>query len=209
MGILSGAIRLRRYQVLGEVPPGFRDAYEAAIRKHAFQEFAPGDDREEVLGWVPVDDWFDPSLHLDRWLVENTVNLTLRVDTKRIPPRFLKQECRKLQSEWKLRSGREDLTRAERDEIETIVRKRLLERVIPSCQGIDLSWDLDRAEVLFWSTGERVNEAFRSLFEKTFAVKLRPLFPYLLALRALGEGKSEVADRVVPSVFRPEPEGAA
>lgn len=204
MGILNGGIRLRRYQVAGEVPRDFRSVYEGAIQKHAFQDFVAGDEREEVLGWVPLDDWFDPGLHLDRWLIEHTVNLTLRVDTKRIPARFLKQECRKLQSEWKLRSGREDLTRAERDEIETIVRRRLLERVIPACRGTDFSWDLDRGQVLFWGTGERLNEAFRSLFEKTFGVKLRPLFPYFLALRALGEDGQEVVDRVVPAMFRPE-----
>lgn len=204
MGILNGGIRLRRYQVLGELPQGFRATYEEAIQAQAFRDFVPDDEREQVLGWVPVDDWFDPNLPLDRWLVENTVNLTLRVDTKRIPARFLKQECRKLEAEWKLKSGREDLSRAEREEIETIVRRRLLERVIPSCQGTDVSWDLNRGEVLFWSTGERVNEAFRALFEKTFGVKLRPLFPYFLALRALGDEQGEVVDRVVPSVFRPE-----
>ncbi|MEW6488174.1 MAG: recombination-associated protein RdgC [Thermodesulfobacteriota bacterium] len=204
MGILSGGIRLRRYQVLGELPQGFRAAYEEAIQAHAFRDFAPDDEREQVLGWAPVDDWFDPSLPLDRWLVEHTVNLTFRVDTKRIPARFLKQECRKLEAQWRLKSGREDLSRAERDEIEAIVRRQLLERAIPSCQGTDLSWDLNRGEVLFWSTGERLNESFRALFEKTFAVKLRPLFPYLLALRALGQEKAEIVDRVVPSVFRPE-----
>ena len=204
MGILSGGIRLRRYQVSGEVPRDFRGDYEEAIRKHAFQDLAAGDEREEVLGWVPVDDWFDPGLHLDRWLIEHTVNLTLRVDTKRIPARFLKQECRKVEDEWRLRSGREDLARAERDEIETIVRRRLLDRVIPACQGTDFSWDLNSGLVLFWGTGERLNEVFRSLFEKTFGVKPRPLFPYFLALRALGEEKGEIVDRVVPAVFRPE-----
>jgi len=204
MGILSGAIRLRRYQVLGEIPKGFQSPFEEAIQRHEFQDFAADDEREQVMGWAGVDDWFTPGLHLDRWLVEHTVNLTLRVDTKRIPARFFKQECKKLEAEWKLRAGREDLTRAERDEIQTLVRRRLLERVIPSCQGTDLSWDLNRGEVLFWGTGDRLNEAFRSLFEKTFGVKLRPLFPYFLALRALGDEEGEVADRVVPAAFRPE-----
>jgi DNA recombination-dependent growth factor C len=204
MGILSGAIRVRRYQVLGEVAADFRTAFEEAIQRHEFHDFGQDDEREQVLGWVGVDDWFTPGLHLDRWLVENTVNLALRVDTKRIPTRYFKQECRKLEAEWKLRSGREDLSRAEREEIQSMIRKRLLDRVIPSCQGTDFSWDLNAGEVLFWSTGERLNEAFRTLFEKTFGSKLRPLFPYLLALRALGDPSGEVADRAVPALFRPE-----
>ncbi len=202
MGILSGGVRFRRYEVRGELPDEWRNAYEEAIRAHAFQDFAVEDEREQVMGWTGVDDWFDTDLPLDRWLVGNTVNLTLRIDTKRIPARYLRQECKKVEGEWRLKSGREDLTRAEREEIQVIVRRRLLERVIPSCQGIDLSWDLDRGDVLLWSTSEKVNEGFRSLFEKTFGVKLRPLFPYALALRLSGEGSEELLDRIVPASFR-------
>jgi len=201
MGILSGGIRFRRYQVIGELPPDFRDLFESAVRQYSFQDFVPEDVREQVMGWVPVDDLFDPNLYLDRWLVENSVNLTLRIDTKRIPSRFLKQECKKTESEWKLKAGREDLTRAERDEIVEIVTKRLLDRVIPSCQGTDMSWDLDRGDVLFWSTSERANEAFRTLFEKTFGLKLRPVFPYSLALRVLGEEAALGVERVGPTAF--------
>jgi DNA recombination-dependent growth factor C len=201
MGILAGGIRFRRYQVIGELPTDFRDRYEESIRQFGFQDFELEDVREQVMGWVPVDDLFGSDLYLDRWLIENSVNLTLRIDTKRIPSRFLKQECRKLGAEWKLKAGREDLTRAERDEIAEIVTRRLLQRVIPSCQGNDMSWDLDRGDVLFWSTSERANEVFRSLFEKTFGLKLRPLFPYALALRLLGEEAATTLEAVTPTSF--------
>lgn len=204
MGILKGGVKFRRYQVVGELPEGFRDAFEEALGKAEYQDFGPIDEREEAVGWVGIDDWFTPGLHLDRWLVDNLITLTLRIDTKRIPKQFLKQECRKLEAEWKLKAGREDLSRAEREEIEGIVHKRLLERAMPGCQGHDLAWDLDAREVLFWSTAEKANDAFRTLFERTFGLKLRPLFPYLLALRVLGEDGGDVADRVVPASFRPE-----
>lgn len=204
MGVLSGSIRVRRYEVLGEPAAGFQTGFEEAIQRHAFADFGAGDEREEVLGWVPVDDWFDPDLYLDRWLVEGTVALTLRIDTKRIPSRYFKQQCRKLEAEWRLKAGREDLTRAERDEIQAIVRRQLLERVIPSCKGIDMAWDLGRRQVLLWSTSDMVAEVFRTLFERTFGFKLRPLFPYLLAQRLLGSDAEEVLSRVVPTPFHPE-----
>lgn len=204
MGISSGSGRFRRYEVLGELPPDFQDAYEESIRKNAFADFTPEDQREQVMGWVAVDDWFDSNLHRSRWLIGNTVSLTLRIDTKRIPPRFFKHECRKLEAEWKLKSGEDDLTRAERDEIAAIVRRRLLERVIPACQGIDVSWDLERGEALCWNTADRVNETFRTLFERTFRLRLRPMFPYYLAQRLVADELGEVLERVVPVSFRPE-----
>ena len=203
MGVASGGIRCRRYQVLGEPPPGFQAAYEEAIQRYAFSDFSPGDQQEQVLGWAGVDDWFDPNLEQGRWLIDSVIALALRIDTKRIPSRFFREECRKLESEWRLKSGREVLSRAEKDEIQTIVRNRLLERVIPACQGVDMAWELNRGEVLFWTTADRVNETFRSLFERTFGLKLRPFFPYFLALRSAGEEKAELLDRVVPVSFHP------
>ncbi|GAB4252947.1 MULTISPECIES: hypothetical protein [Deferrisoma] len=204
MGILTGGVRLRRYRVLGEPPPDFRDRYEEAIRANAFQDFAPDDEREQVVGWVGVDDWFEPELPLDRWLVGNTICLTLRIDTKRIPSKYFKLMCRRREAEWRLKAGREDLTRAERDEIASLVRRELLDRVIPSVQGIDMAWDLDRSEVWFWSTAEKANETFRVVFERTFGLRLRPLFPYALALEAAGEDRAETLDRVIPAWFAPE-----
>ena len=204
MGILSGGIRFRRYQVLGEPPEGFRTAYEESIQRNAFRDFSSNDEREQVVGWVCVDDWFSTDLNLDQWLVGNTLNLTLRIDTKRIPSRFFKQECRKLESEWRMKTGREDLTRAEREEVQSIVRRRLLDRVLPSCQGLDTSWDLDRSDLLFWSTAEKANQAFRTLFTRTFRLELQPLFPYLLAHRTVGGESTDLLERVVPSSFRLE-----
>ncbi|MBI5014234.1 MAG: recombination-associated protein RdgC [Deltaproteobacteria bacterium] len=201
MGILSGGIRLRRFQVLGELPPDFRDRYEEAIGQQAFADFGEQDERDQVMGWVSVDDPYDANLYLDRWLVENTINLGLRVDTKRIPAKFLKRECRTLEAEWKLKFGREHLSRAERDEVKEIVTRRLLERVLPATQCHDVSWDLDRGDVLFWGTGEKATELFRSLFEKTFGVKVRLLFPFALALRGEGEDAEARWTAVAPTTF--------
>ncbi len=204
MGLLSGAVRLRRYQVLGEADPDGVERFADAVENNAFEEFRPDDEREQAVGWVGTDDWFEPGLPPERWWVGRTVCLTVRVDTRRVPSHYLKLQCRKAEAEWRLKAGREDLTRAERDEVRAIVHRRLLERVIPSCQGVDVVWDLDRREVLVWSTAERMNETVRALFERTFGLRLRPLFPYVLAVRAVGDDRIEVLDRVVPASFRPE-----
>lgn len=201
MGIVSGGVKIRRFQVLGELPPDFRDRYEEAIGQNAFADFTPEDVRDQVMGWVAVDDWYDTNLHLDRWLVENSINLGLRVDAKKIPTRYLKRECKLLEEEWKLKFGREHLSRAERDQIKELVTQRLLGRVLPASQCHDFSWDLNRGDVLFWGTGEKATEAFRSVFEKTFGVKLRLLFPFSLALRVAGEAEEGRLAAVEPTTF--------
>ncbi len=204
MGLFRGTVRLRRYRVLGRVQPDAPACYAEAVQAHGFKGFSEGDERERVWGWVPADDPLDAELHPDRWIVGRAVVLALRIDTKRIPAAYFRQECRRVEAEWKARLGREDLARAEREEIRSVVRAALLGRVIPATQVVEAAWDLDRSQVLFANTAERTNELFRTLFEATFGLRLRPLFPYALAMEAAGEKGAELLDRVVPASFQPE-----
>ena len=80
MALINGAIRFRRYAVSGKLPADLRTDYEKAIRGNAFADFGEGDDREEALGWVSVQDWFDTDLFPDLWLMDEKISLTLRTD---------------------------------------------------------------------------------------------------------------------------------
>lgn len=200
MALINGAIRFRRYAVSGNPPADLRGEYETAIRNNAFTDFREGDEREEAVGWVTVQDWFDTDLFPDLWLIDEKINLTLRKDVRKVPARYLKRECKLKEEQWKAKFDREKLTRAERDDVKSMVTKVLAERVIPTTQGVDVSWDLKRGEVLFFSTGEKANDTFRTLFERTFKVKLRPCFPFALAMDAL-EDKAQLANNVTESHF--------
>ena len=201
MAVLSGAIRLRRYSVTGKPPADIRNAYEKSIRKFAFIEWGENDSREEAIGWTAVDDWFDIDLFPDRWLVGDLIFLNLRSDVRKIPAKILSHECGKLEAEWKERFERDRLSRAEREEIKNLVTARLSQRVLPTIKGADFCWDLKREEVLFFSGGASFNETFSSLFEKTFEVKVSPLFPFAQALDVLGEEGGEAAKGVAESTF--------
>lgn len=203
MGVYTGAIRFRRYEVEGKLPPDWKNVFETRIRAHAFEPFGDADVREEAVGWVAVDDLFDTDLHPLRWLVGNTISLTLRSDVRRVPAVLLKYECRKMEAEWKEREQRERLSRPERDEIKTLVTRRLSTRALPSIRGIDFHWDFDRSEVLFFSSAEKPCESFRELFEKTFELKLNPVFPYSLALKALGDDRAAAANAAQAATFAP------
>ncbi len=199
MALLTGSIRLRRYMVTGELPKDLRNSFEESISKHAFKEFAETDFREEAVGWVTIDDEFDTNLSPDRWLIEDSINITLRIDVKKVPARILAYECKKAELEKKEREARDKLSRHEREEIKESVKVHLAKRVLPSIRTIDVSWDLKREEVLLFATADGVAETFRTLFEKTFNVSLRPLFPYALADSVLGGVKE--ADKVTAARF--------
>lgn len=183
MGILTGSTRLRRYNVVGTPPEDLL----GAIRANAFQGFGENDPTEKVAGWTAIRDWSLTDLQPSDYLIGGGLCLALRIDSRKVPARLLREESKKLEAEWKLKLGRESLSRAERDEIREIVHLRLLERALPATRGLDMAWHFERGSVLFWSATESVNELFRALFEKTFDVKLRPVLPFVLALRTTDE----------------------
>lgn len=186
MALLSGSIRLRRFEARGELPKDFANDFETAVNSHAFAELSENDSREEAVGWVSVADIFDTSLDRTKWLVGDTVNLAIRVDVKRIPSVIFKKECEKLEKTVKERDGRERLSVAERRELKELVKKKLSAKVLPTIKIIEMSWDIKRGEVYLFACSEKVSEIFKTLFEKTFKLKVHPLFPYAIAAKIAG-----------------------
>ena len=201
MAVQNGSLGFRRYRVAGKIPTDFRAEMETRIRQNAFENFAENDPREEAAGWVACDDLFDIDLYPDRWLDSSCVRLTLRTDRRRVPPRMLRHECEKIQASWKERFGRERLTRAEKDQIKEMVVKNLIERALPDSRGVDFYWDMERGELFFFASGEKANDLFVNLFEKTFGMKLSPVFPFALALSLLDENGRKAAEACSESLF--------
>lgn len=201
MAVITGALAFRRYRVAGPPPADFKVRFEERIKQNSFENFAENDPREEAAGWVAVDDLFDTYLPFDRWFHEGCVRLTLRMDRRRVPARLLKHECGKIEAQWKEKFARERLSRVERDEIKEMVTRNLVERALPDSRGVDFYWDVERGEALFFASAEKANDAFVTLFERTFEAKLSPLFPFALALEFLDERGREAAAGVSESVF--------
>jgi DNA recombination-dependent growth factor C len=125
----------------------------------------------------------------------------MRIDVRRIPGVIFKRECELLEKSIKEREGREKLSRHERQEVKDIVKQKLSARALPTIRSIEMSWDLKKSEIYLFACSENVSGTFQTLFEKTFNVKIRPLFPYALALRAVGDEKGLVS--VSTSQFAP------
>lgn len=180
MGLMNGRIACRRYERVG-VPR--EDPFDACVSPLIFAGF--GDEEKiKAAGWVPLLDWFGKEVTEEGChLQSGSFALTLRQDTRRVPTHFFRQECRLLAVEWRLRAGREDLTRAEREEIKVLVQKRLLARALPNTLGVDVVHVGPIVYVL--SAGEAVNDTVRSLWERTFGDKLLALTPPTL-LRSEG-----------------------
>jgi hypothetical protein len=182
MGILNGPITFRRYQVAGDLPANFREEFCHILQAGAFAGFEPNSDAEKVMGWCTAQDPLDVDLRDFKVLRNEYIIFALRVDTRRIPSSALRMHLRRAEEEQLARVGRPRLSKNEKKEIKALVTRRLLQQVLPSTKSCDILWNVNTQRLDFWSTSDKINFEFSELFEKCFALRLRPLGPYLNAM---------------------------
>ena len=183
MGVFSGSITYKKYQVVGELPEGFRDTYLEAIGRRVHREIDPSSEDELSAGWVAVGDLLDTEPSFDRVFFTDRLCLTLRLDTLRIPAATRKIYLTKAEVEYKEATNKERLSKADREEVKDMVTKQLRKRALPTIKGFDMVWDLNEKVVRFWSQSRGVCEIFEEVFHETFEMRIIPRTPFI----AIGE----------------------
>lgn len=178
MGVFSGPITFRRFEVIGDLPEGFRDQFVDAISKRAHQEVDPNSEDERSWGWVCAGDILDTEFLHDKLLVGNYYLLQLRVDTLKVPAGALKIYLTRAENEFRQAMGRERLTKADKEDVKDRVVKALRKRVLPSIKGYDVAWNIQTGVVRLWTHDKTVGDLFQELFVDTFGLRLVPRTPF-------------------------------
>jgi recombination associated protein RdgC len=204
MGLLAGAMSFRRYRVLGALPDGFRDLYIESIGRFAFRENDRARSKEDNIGWVAITDAADIDLFLNKFLYNNFLVLSMRIDKKRVPGKYLKiQVDRKVRETMEAR-GLQRVGAAHKRELKEAVEEDLLARALPVVAVFDMAWDIHRNEVWFFGTSDLVNDHFRALFKDTFGLEIMriQLSDWIMPPFSREELAS-LAEGLAPASFRP------
>jgi len=178
MGILSGAVSVRRYVVLGEVPEGFRDAYIEALNDNAFREPISRVRKEEQVGWVSHHNLLDTEFDdLNVWLYNHYAHFHLRVDKKTLPANLFRANLEKRVAAWCEEQKRERCPRAIRDELKEQLEYELLQKTLPRVRLYEVLWNVAEGWLVFHNQSAAPNDLFRKLFRATFGFSLMPLNP--------------------------------
>ena len=216
MGLLTGSVGYIRFAAIGEVPDALGDVYAEALAGHAFREIDAFGEEERSQGWVRFDDPFS-----SEWAPHEIgeeggrVVFRMRVDTLKVPAVMLKAYTVAGERERLRAAGREKLTRPEKDQVKSDVRKELRRRSLAKMALYDIVWNLGSGEVRLFATSRSVAGLFVEAFEKTFALKLQQLSPaVVLWMRGMVDEELDQLAGLEPERFhlqagRSKPKGGA
>jgi recombination associated protein RdgC len=204
MAILTGTLTVRRYRVAGEVPEGFRDAYQEALQSYAFRETHDEGRIDEIAGWVEIQNLLDTSFSdINRWLYDRYLVFALRIDKKTLPPKLFKAHLEKREAAWCAEHDRPRCPAAVRKELKEKLQFEMLQRTLPRVSLYEACWNVVDGRVLFHNLSDAVNDRFRKLFFQTFGLKLFPEEPLDL-LGPDGLDLAEILLRTGGLDYRPE-----
>lgn len=178
MAILSGALTVRRFRVVGEVPEGFRETYRDRLNEFAFREPPIQTGKEATEGWCQVHNLLDVEFdNFERWLHLPYAIFALRTDKKALPAKLLTATVRKECEKWCAERDVERCPASVKSEIKERIESDWLKRTLPRVATTDCVWNLDGGYLLLHSLSEGTAERFRKRFFQTFGLKLVPWSP--------------------------------
>jgi len=164
-----------------ENPDLHPDTLMEKLAAHPFEPLDPEGQAVERIGWCRSDDAFETSFTHESVFFNDFVNLGLRIDRWVVPPALLRAKCREAEASYLEKKGRDRLTRKERAEIKDMVAKKLRRQLAPTTRIVEVSWEVGKGVLRFFSHSASVSEAFGELFYGTFGRRLIPDSPYIAA----------------------------
>lgn len=202
MGAFNGPITVSRLWIRGEPEDDFRSAYEKTIRLRTFQPLKPEDEVDERVGWCAAGQALDLELEYEKIFKTHFLTLGLRIDRYRIPPALLKAHLDEAATAYLARTGRERLSKAEKDDLVALTRTKLKRQLLPQMKVVDFVWDLSRGAGWFWSQSPTVIDKLTALFEQTFGLELDIDSPFVAARELkLGKALEPALETVQPSAL--------
>jgi recombination associated protein RdgC len=201
MGVFNGSVSVTKFFVKGTVPKSFAQSYLKNIEARRFTELLIDEDVEERSGWCVAGNGLDLDLRHEKVFLNSYVVLGMRVDKWRIPRPLFKAQFAQAQAEHLARTGKEKLSKREKDDLKLRVNRRLRKKVIPTMKQFDVCWELNRKELWFWCRSTRQIDDLMTLFEQTFSLDLIEASPYTIGAELLGDKSAEALCELEPSFF--------
>jgi DNA recombination-dependent growth factor C len=168
-----------RFYVDGDMPAIESDEFLMSLAQQRFRTIEGAASEETSAGWVCPSDPSGDDFLREELACDDFARLRIRVDKKKLPPVWLKIY---LDAEIKARGGKRPSAK-ERKEIKEDIAEKLLPRMLPSVQFLDVLYSPREQTVYLFSSSQSARETCMKLFYMSFNVRLKEAGPFESAFR--------------------------
>ena len=201
MGLLSPSVSITQYRVEGQLPSPVNEHVTETLKKNMISDI-DNDASEQTIGWTAFDDPFQPNFEGSRFVIDTAWVFSLRIDKKSIPAKVLKKHYNMEMAKRLAESGRDYLSKTEKQQIKDHVLTVLSTRIPATPNIYDILWKYEEGRLWFFTNLKAANEALETLFTRSFKLRLVRLFPYTAGLEAgLSGPEKDALDQLKPTLF--------
>jgi len=200
MGIQSASATFTRFFVSDPVKRDFWRFANQGLQSGAFRQGA--EDRAETAGFASWDDLFDPSFADDSHHKAEYLAFQFRVDRRKVPSLFLKQEFKAAVQRFRDENGGRWPSRQEKQKVREDLLDGLLARSLPQPSACEVVWNTRKGWLLLGTRSRRMTEAVHGHMESHLRMHPLPCYHLRWALRLLDAAAPEAA--LLNSLVSPE-----
>jgi len=202
MSILSGTVSITRYKVHGKIKAPIIDNIADGLKSNTILEI-DNQISDKAIGWTTFDKPFQPDFEGSSFVYGNYFIFALRIDKKNIAAKVLKKHCTIEAAKRLADSGRDFLSKNEKNLVKEHVISKLIVRIPATPNIYDLVWNYEDSMVWFFTNLKAANEELETLFSKSFNLSLIRLFPYTSAELSsdLSDSQLDELHKISPTLF--------
>ncbi|MBI1234926.1 MAG: hypothetical protein GC208_10535 [Alphaproteobacteria bacterium] len=180
MPFRSASLSVRRYAVLGDVPRTLPQTATLAMRRYTFRPIDDSRGEKEAFGWINPRNLLAENFTFDEVADGLHLLLGVRRDHKAFSPVLFRARREELFESAKKERKLQKISRQQRLALEEQLTIQMLREISPQSAFSELLWDMNSGIVLMGATSNALCERIQELFEATFDLKLRPMYPALI-----------------------------
>jgi len=180
MRLLSASNSITRYRVEGRLKKPVLETVAAGLKKNAISEI-DDDASERAVGWTSFENPYQPDFYGSTYSYGTYLVFALRIDRKSIPPKVVKKHFFIESARHLAESGRQYLSRNEKQIIKDHVIDRLHTKIPATPHVYDVIWNFEDSVLWFFSNLKAANEELETLFLRSFDLTLIRVIPYTAA----------------------------
>jgi DNA recombination-dependent growth factor C len=185
MPVLRGSVTFSRFRTepAKEAPSDPKRWMTRGLKSRAFEPIDLRTEDDRSAGFVELENPDSVDFPAGSVFYGEYALLGYRVDQIRVPSSAVKSELDRWAAAFEKEQGR-PAGKSEKAAHRATIRQQLRTRAVPRTKVHDLSWNLKTNQLQIWAASRKLVEEIQGVVEAAFDVKLVPLVPSALALKA-------------------------